>query len=71
MSAFVTVLRNRKGSFLFYNANIYRTTGRGTRNSVDHSFIGRISEQIGRESFFGVQKKEVEAKQVRIREVFV
>ena len=71
ISAFVTVLRNRKGSFLFYNANIYRTTGRGTRNSVDHSFVGRISEQIGKESVFRVQKKEVEAKQVRIREVSV
>ena len=38
ISAFVTVLRNRKGSFLFNNVNIYRTTGRGTRNSVDSDF---------------------------------
>jgi hypothetical protein len=72
ISAFVTVLRNRKGSFLFNNVNIYRTTGRGTRNSVDSDFILRISRQIDtpknkKEGLFGVHKKGVEVKQVQIR----
>ena len=69
ISACVTALRNRRDTLLFCNVNLYRSTGRGTRSSVDHSFIDRISEQISvREAPVEIQTIEVEAVEVRIRE---